>query len=149
MIITFTWILSIDFWRRFHVIVQCLRRLCEEGDAVHGFNGLKYFLTIVAVLVRTACELKKGHAWLVLAFISSAVATMMNTYWDIVVDWGLLRRHSRNFYLRDKLLISHKSVYFAAMVHDYFLRQNLFVLSLFTFLLSWYFFFPSGCHCRF
>lgn len=101
---------------------------------MHGFNGLKYLLTIVAVLVRTACELKKGHEWLVLAFISSAVATIMNTYWDIVVDWGLLRRHSRNFYLRDKLLISHKSVYFAAMVHDYLLCQNLFVLSLITFL---------------
>ncbi|XP_056165974.1 phosphate transporter PHO1 homolog 10-like [Syzygium oleosum] len=109
----------IPYWMRF---LQCLRRLCEEGDAVHGFNGLKYFLTIVAVLVRTACELKKGRAWLVLAFISSAVATIMNTYWDIVVDWGLLRRHSRNFYLRDKLLISHKSVYFAAMVLNVVLR---------------------------
>ncbi|KAI6686405.1 hypothetical protein NL676_032318 [Syzygium grande] len=109
----------IPYWMRF---LQCLRRLCEEGDVVHGFNGLKYFLTIVAVLVRTACELKKGHAWLVLAFISSAVATMMNTYWDIVVDWGLLRRHSRNIYLRDKLLISHKSVYFAAMVLNVVLR---------------------------
>ncbi|KAI3433026.1 uncharacterized protein J3R85_007209 [Psidium guajava] len=109
----------IPYWMRF---LQCLHRLCEEGDAVHGFNGLKYLLTIVAVLVRTACELKKGHAWLVLAFISSAVATIMNTYWDIVVDWGLLRRHSRNFYLRDKLLISHKSVYFAAMVLNVVLR---------------------------
>ncbi|XP_048136016.1 phosphate transporter PHO1 homolog 10-like isoform X2 [Rhodamnia argentea] len=110
---------SIPYWMRF---LQCLRRLCEEGDAVHGFNGLKYLPTIVAVLVRTACELKKGHAWLVLAFISSAIATIMNTYWDIVVDWGLLRRHSRNFYLRDKLLISHKSVYFAAMVLNVVLR---------------------------
>ncbi|KAL3751582.1 hypothetical protein ACJRO7_012419 [Eucalyptus globulus] len=109
----------IPYWMRF---LQCLRRLCEEGDAVHGFNGLKYFLTIVAVLVRTACELKKGHAWLVLAFISSAIATIMNTYWDIVVDWGLLRRHSRNFYLRDKLVISHKSVYFAAMILNVVLR---------------------------
>lgn len=83
---------------------------------MHGYNGLKYFLTIVAVLTRTTFELKKGRTWRVLALISSAVATMMNTYWDIVIDWGLLRRKSKNPFLRDKLVVSHKSVYFAAMV---------------------------------
>lgn len=83
---------------------------------MHGFNGLKYFSTIVAVLIRTAFELKKGMTWLVLALVSSSIAVMLNTYWDIVVDWGLLRRQSKNKYLRDKLLVSHKSVYFAAMV---------------------------------
>ena len=83
---------------------------------MHGYNGLKYFLTIVAVIIRTAFELKKGMTWMVLALVSSAVATIINTYWDIVMDWGLLRRHSKNVYLRDKLLVPHKSVYFAAMV---------------------------------
>lgn len=99
-----------------HLILQCLRRLCEEKDAVQGYNGLKYLLIIIAVLIRTAFELKKGTNWLVFALISSAIATAMSTYWDIVVDWGLLRRRSKNPYLRDKLVISHKSVYFAAMV---------------------------------
>lgn len=103
-----------------YVMLQCLRRLIEEKDAVHGYNGLKYFLTIVAVTVRTAFELKKGRTWMVLALVSSAVATIMNTYWDIVVDWGLLRRHSSNFCLRDKLVLSHKSVYFFAMVMPFF-----------------------------
>lgn len=80
-------------------------------------NGLKYFSTIVAVIIRTIYEIKKGKtSWMVLALISSAFATMMNTYWDIVVDWGLLRKRSKNKFLRDRLQVSHKSIYFAAMV---------------------------------
>ncbi|KAJ6689969.1 hypothetical protein OIU85_006272 [Salix viminalis] len=107
------------FWLR---LLQCIRRLCEEKDAVHGYNGLKYFLTIIAVLIRTAYELKKGTTWMVLALISSAVAVIVNTYWDIAIDWGLLRRKSKNAFLRDKLVISHKSVYFAAMILNVVLR---------------------------
>ncbi|KAG6763945.1 hypothetical protein POTOM_031395 [Populus tomentosa] len=51
-----------------------------------------------------------------------AVAVIVNTYWDIAVDWGLLRRKSKNAFLRDKLVISHKSVYFAAMIMNVVLR---------------------------
>ncbi|KAL6983454.1 hypothetical protein U1Q18_016840 [Sarracenia purpurea var. burkii] len=72
--------------------------------------------------IRTAYELRKGVCWKVLAVVSSAVATAMNTYWDIIIDWGLLQRQSRNSGLRDKLLVSHKSVYFAAMVLDVLMR---------------------------
>lgn len=90
--------------------------MLEEKDAMHGYNALKYLSTIVAVLIRTAFEVKKGVTWMALAFISSAVAMLINTYWDIVVDWGLLRKHSKNKYLRDRLLVSNKRVYFAAMV---------------------------------
>ena len=83
----------------------------------HLCNGLKYFSTIVAVIIRTVYELHKGKtSWMVLALISSAVATMMNTYWDIVVDWGLLQKQSKNKFLRDRLQVSNKSIYFVAMV---------------------------------
>lgn len=81
-------------------------------------NGLRYFLTIVDVVIRTASELKKQLTWQVLALVSSVIATMFNTYWDIFVDWGLLQRKSKNLFLRDKLLVSHKSVYSAAMILD-------------------------------
>ncbi|KAL0336422.1 UNVERIFIED_CONTAM: Phosphate transporter [Sesamum radiatum] len=101
---------------------KCVRRLFEERDFAHGYNGLRYFLTIVAVVIRTAFELRKKTAWKVLALVSSAIAAFANTYWDIVVDWGLLQRKSENLFLRDKLLITHKSVYFTAMVLDVFLR---------------------------
>ncbi|KAK4430024.1 Phosphate transporter [Sesamum alatum] len=109
----------IPYWFRF---LQCVRRLFEERDFAHGYNGLRYFLTIVAVVIRTAFELRKKIAWKVLALVSSAIAAIANTYWDIVVDWGLLQRKSKNLFLRDKLLITHKSVYFTAMVLDVFLR---------------------------
>uniref|UniRef100_A0A7N0TCF6 Uncharacterized protein n=1 Tax=Kalanchoe fedtschenkoi TaxID=63787 RepID=A0A7N0TCF6_KALFE len=109
----------IPYWIR---LLQCLRRLFEEKESVHAYNGLKYFLTIVAVAIRTAFELRKGKTWMALALVSSAVATVMNTYWDIVMDWGLLRRQLQNFLLRDKLVVSHRSVYFMAMFLYVFLR---------------------------
>ncbi|OVA12214.1 SPX [Macleaya cordata] len=109
----------LPYWSRF---LQCLRRLLEEKDVTHAYNGLKYLLTIIAVIMRTTYDLKKGMGWRVLAAVSSAIAAFMSTYWDIVKDWGLLQRHSKNPWLRDKLLISHTSVYFAAMVLNIILR---------------------------
>lgn len=97
-------------------IAQCLRRLYEEKDAMHGLNGLKYFSTILAVSTRTAYTLNNGNVWKLVAWITSANATIFSTYWDIVIDWGLFQRNSKNILLRDKLLVPHKSVYFAAMV---------------------------------
>lgn len=80
---------------------------------------MKYLMAIVAVVIRTVYELKSGTPWLVMALITSAMAVAYNTYWDIVVDWGLLRRNSKNLFLRDRLLVSHKTVYYIAMVIHY------------------------------
>ncbi|KAL3631192.1 hypothetical protein CASFOL_024176 [Castilleja foliolosa] len=106
-------------WRFF----QCLRRLADEKDAMQGYNGLKYLSTIVAVSTRTAYTLNRGStSWRVTAWATSIIATTVSTYWDIVIDWGLFQRHSKNPYLRDKLLISNKSVYFVAIVLNVLLR---------------------------
>ncbi|KAL3631188.1 Phosphate transporter PHO1 3 [Castilleja foliolosa] len=106
-------------WRLF----QCLRRLADEKDAMQGYNGLKYLSTIVAVSTRTAYTLNRGSAsWKLTAWATSIIATVVSTYWDIVIDWGLFQRHSKNRLLRDKLLIPHKSVYFVAMVLNVLLR---------------------------
>ncbi|KAL6513930.1 hypothetical protein OROHE_019386 [Orobanche hederae] len=109
----------IPYWFRF---LQCVRRLLEEKELAHAYNGLRYFWTIIAVVIRTTFELRKEIPWKVLALVSSAIAAIANTYWDIVVDWGLLQRKSKNLFLRDRLLVSHKSVYFGAMVLDILLR---------------------------
>ncbi|KAK9750734.1 hypothetical protein RND81_02G217600 [Saponaria officinalis] len=111
----------IPYWIRF---LQCLRRLFQEQDRMHGYNALKYLLAVVAVVVRTVYELKKGTAWMVMALVTSAMAVAYNTYWDLVVDWGLLRRNSKNFYLRDRLLVSHKSIYYIAMTINVLLRAT-------------------------
>ena len=97
--------------------MQCLRRLFEEKNPEQGYNGLKYLLTIVAVCLRTAYSFHKGDiAWRMVAAISSAAAAIFSTYWDFVHDWGLLNRTSKNRWLRDKLIIPQKKVYFIAMV---------------------------------
>ncbi|KAK7295400.1 hypothetical protein RJT34_18307 [Clitoria ternatea] len=109
----------IPFWIR---CLQCIRRLLEERNMMHGLNGLKYISTLVALVMRSTNELDRGMVWKVLAATSSSIATIANTYWDIVIDWGLLRRNSRNPWLRDKLSVPNKSVYFVAMVLNVILR---------------------------
>lgn len=117
---TFYFIVAvIPYWSR---LLQCLRRLYEERDPMQGYNGIKYFLTIVAVILRTTYGLDKGMGWKTLAWIFSAIAAIVSTYWDLVIDWGLLQRRSKNRWLRDKLLVPHKSVYFGAMVLNVLLR---------------------------
>ena len=97
---------------------QCLRRLVEEKDGMQGLNGLKYFATIVAVTTRTAYSRSHSDEWYKIAWVASGVAAASGTYWDLVLDWGLLQRNSKNRWLRDKLLIPHHSVYFGAMVRS-------------------------------
>ncbi|KAL5722927.1 Phosphate transporter PHO1 3 [Ranunculus cassubicifolius] len=112
-------IATIPYWWRFF---QCIRRLFEEKDPMQGYNGLKYFSTIIAVCLRTAYSRNKSVTWLVLAWIFSIISAIVSTYWDLVIDWGLLQKDSKNPWLRDKLLVPHKSVYFGAMVLNVLLR---------------------------
>ncbi|KAL1804300.1 hypothetical protein ACET3Z_032947 [Daucus carota] len=109
----------IPYWSR---LLQCLRRLVEEKDGMQGLNGLKYFATIVAVTTRTAYSRSHSDEWYKIAWVASGVAAASGTYWDLVLDWGLLQRNSKNRWLRDKLLIPHHSVYFGAMVLNVLLR---------------------------
>ncbi|KAF5745461.1 Phosphate transporter PHO1 -like protein [Tripterygium wilfordii] len=111
-----------DFFLADQLTSQCLRRLLEEKDPMQGLNGLKYLVTVIAICMRTAFSLNKGMTWKLLAWIFSAVAAIFATYWDLVVDWGLLQRHSKNRWLRDRLLVPHKSVYFGVMVLNILLR---------------------------
>ncbi|GMJ11643.1 PHO1 homolog 3 [Hibiscus trionum] len=117
---TFYFIVAvIPYWSR---LLQCVRRFHDEKDSMQAFNGLKYFLTIVAVCMRTAYGLDRRTSWEALAWTFSAMAAIYGTYWDLVVDWGLLQRRSKNRWLRDKLLIPYKTVYFGAMALNVLLR---------------------------
>ncbi|KAL0738956.1 hypothetical protein Bca4012_015166 [Brassica carinata] len=110
---TFYFIVAvIPYWLR---LLQCIRRIIEEKDRMHGYNAIKYLLTIVAACLRTAYTLNRGTTWNITAWVFSGAATLYATYWDIVVDWGLLQRGCKNSFLRDKLLVPHKTVYYAAM----------------------------------
>ncbi|CAN6894725.1 unnamed protein product [Brassica oleracea] len=117
---TFYFIVAvIPYWLRF---LQCIRRIIEENDLSHVYNAAKYLLTIVAACLRTAYTLNRGTTWNITAWVFSGVATLYATYWDIVIDWGLLQRGCKNCFLRDKLLVPHKTVYYAAMVLNVLLR---------------------------
>ncbi|KAK1401322.1 hypothetical protein POM88_000927 [Heracleum sosnowskyi] len=111
---TFHYIVAIiPYWSR---LLQCLRRL-EEKDGMQGLNGLKYFAIIVAVTTRTAYSHSRDSTeWYIIAWVASGVASASGTYWDHVLDWGLLQGNSKNRWLRDKLLIPDHNVYFGAMV---------------------------------
>ncbi|XP_033129294.1 phosphate transporter PHO1 homolog 2 [Brassica rapa] len=107
-------------------LLQCMRRMFEERSLEQGYNGVKYLLTIIAVCLRTAYvfETNKNHKFIlkVLAGSASVLAAVFCTYWDFVHDWGLLNRTSKNRWLRDKLLVPHKRVYFIAMILNVVLR---------------------------
>ncbi|CAN8273941.1 unnamed protein product [Cochlearia groenlandica] len=109
----------IPYWLRF---LQCVRRIFEEKDLKHGYNAIKYLFTIVAACLRTAYTLNRGTTWNISAWVFSGVSTVYATYWDIVVDWGLLQRRCKNSFLRDKLLVPYKTVYYTAMVMNVLLR---------------------------
>lgn len=102
----------------FFSFFQSIRRLVEEKDKMHGLNALKYLSTILAVAARTIFEMKRGTYWLTVAVTTSSIATLFNTYWDIFRDWGLMNRNSKNPWLRDKLLVPYKSIYFIVMVNQ-------------------------------
>ncbi|XP_047306966.1 phosphate transporter PHO1 homolog 7-like [Impatiens glandulifera] len=117
---TFLFIVAIiPYWIRF---LQCLRRMSEGKKAREGANALKYLSTIVAVSFRTANTLNQSFAWNLAAWITSGIATIFVMYWDIVIDWGLFQKNSKNKWLRDELVIPHKSVYYVASVLNLLLR---------------------------
>ena len=84
---------------------------------MHLANGGKYFAAMVAVVVSLTYHNYRTNGWMAMFIISSILATTYQLYWDFVVDWGLLRADSKNFLLRDQLILDNKSVYFLSMVN--------------------------------
>ncbi|KAI3784854.1 hypothetical protein L1987_43961 [Smallanthus sonchifolius] len=109
----------VPYWIR---VLQCIRRFCEGRDSTQAMNGLKYLSTIAAVVSRAIYTQNRGTTLRIIAASTSGVATIFSTYWDLVMDWGLLCRNSENPWLRDKLILPSKSIYFIAMVLNVILR---------------------------
>ncbi|PIN04434.1 hypothetical protein CDL12_23033 [Handroanthus impetiginosus] len=109
----------IPFWWR---VLQCLRRLFEEKNHMQGLNSLKYFSTVIALVMRTIYDLRRQMFWRIMAATTSGVTTICSTYWDIVIDWGLLQKNAKNRWLRDELLIPYNAVYFVVIVVNILLR---------------------------
>jgi hypothetical protein len=114
-----------DVEGRIICLEQCIRRWAEEKDSVHIANAGKYLSAMAAVALKITYSKNSGAGWLAMFFIASTIATIYHVYWDTVIDWGLLRRDSKNKWLRDELLIKHKWIYFASMVLHHFLAPQL------------------------
>nr|XP_043614561.1 phosphate transporter PHO1 homolog 9-like [Erigeron canadensis] len=109
----------VPYWIR---ALQCVRRYFEGKDSTQALNALKYFSTIVAVVSRTLYDQRKGMTLKILAASTSGITTIFVTYWDLFLDWGLLDKRSKNPWLRDKLILPNRSIYFIAMVVNVILR---------------------------
>lgn len=90
----------------------------EEGDANHLANLGKYVSAIFAAGARLTYAMYPNTCWLILVVLSSTIATIYQLYWDFVKDWGLLNPHSKNPWLRDELILKHKSLYFISIVSN-------------------------------
>ena len=96
--------------------LQCLRRYHDERDVHQLQNAGKYMSAMIAMVMRLTYSQEFTVVWRVLFIISSIIATIYALYWDLCVDWGLLNRHSKNKWLRDKIILKRKYLYFIAMV---------------------------------
>ncbi|MCO5609232.1 hypothetical protein L7F22_063456 [Adiantum nelumboides] len=116
----FAYVVSmLPYWWR---LAQCIRRWIDERNSEHIPNGIKYFSGLVAAGVALTYNYQKTTAWLAVFIVISSVVAVYQLYWDLYKDWGLLRSGSKNYMLRDQLILKKKSLYYASMVFNTILR---------------------------
>jgi hypothetical protein len=107
------------YWRA----MQCLRRYLEEGCDINQLaNAGKYVSAMVAAAVRFKHVATPTPFWLYMVVISSLGATIYQLYWDFVKDWGFCNCKSKNFWLRDELILKNRPIYYASMLLNLGLR---------------------------
>uniref|UniRef100_A0ACD5YV78 Uncharacterized protein n=1 Tax=Avena sativa TaxID=4498 RepID=A0ACD5YV78_AVESA len=106
------------YWRA----MQCLRRYLEEHDTNQLANAGKYVSALVAAVVRFKYSVTPTPFWMWMVVILSSCATLYQLYWDFVKDWGFFTPRSKNFWLRDELILKNKSIYYLSMVVNLALR---------------------------
>ncbi|KAF6169777.1 hypothetical protein GIB67_034169 [Kingdonia uniflora] len=106
------------FWRA----MQCLRRWFDESEVDHLANLGKYVSAMIAAGVRLTFALYPTQLWWCMALVTSSLATVYQLYWDFVKDWGLFNRSSKNYLLRDELILKNKSSYYMSIVINMALR---------------------------
>jgi len=107
----------VTYWFR---LAQSVRRYRDTKMSLHGYNALKYFVTILVYIANIfrndSTEL--FYTWIGLYIVK----TIYNLYWDNYISWGLLRtKNHKKFGLREKLIFP-RWVYYFAMVSNFALR---------------------------
>ena len=116
-------------WFRF---AQCLRRYRDTKQAFpHLVNAGKYltgFLVIITNAVRRATAIHywtnpKSNPFLYLWILTTLIGSTYKCIWDLKMDWGLFaKKPGENKYLRDQLIYSSRSYYYAAILFNVILR---------------------------
>ncbi|KAJ4461476.1 putative xenotropic and polytropic retrovirus receptor 1 [Paratrimastix pyriformis] len=118
------------FWRA----MQALRMWIDTRAAMpHCLNLVKYVLSLMAVLAGVLYNSTNSqgrglpmvsHLWLwtpwgITWFVLFLVSSLLSFFYDVFLDWGLGRIHSKNFLLRDELFFTRHWVYWAAIALDF------------------------------
>lgn len=120
---------------------QCLRRYRDTADKnkrTHLANLLKYTLTMTGSIISGGWFVAKIPACYYIWIVTMLISTLYSTYWDVVMDWGLM---VNNRILREHLVYSWPSVYYFALFTNAILRWTwtlAFILPQATSLFVWY-----------
>ncbi|EDO17705.1 hypothetical protein Kpol_1033p8 [Vanderwaltozyma polyspora DSM 70294] len=93
-----------NFWR----FLQCLRRYADSRDAFpHLPNAVKYAVGVAFSYTFCKFRLAKDHSTTKSIFIIvSLVNSCYTIFWDLLMDWSLFQKSSKNLFLRDDLYLA-------------------------------------------
>ena len=101
---------------------QCIRKYLDYHHKTYLIDSLKYVSYLIYITINSYKKLSSGFTHIyTIGLIWHLVVVVYAYLWDVIQDWGLLRRKSRNYLLRDNLLYPKKFYYFA-MVTNLVLR---------------------------
>ncbi|GAA99323.1 hypothetical protein E5Q_06018 [Mixia osmundae IAM 14324] len=108
-------------------IGQCTRRYVDSREKMHIANIVKYLLNSAYFasyfVYRVYANERRTSAAFILWVIISIINSAYSSYWDIAVDWSLLKRHSKHWLLRPELgYKTAKWFYYWAMISNIILR---------------------------
>lgn len=122
------WILFVSLIPAFIRFGTCVNIcLINKSFFPQGLNAAKYGFSVLAAYCSYLFSQNENffYLWLVIATISGAYAFV----WDLKMDWGFLQIGTKNFLLRDKLVIKDLKIYYLSIFWDFVFRF-FFVLTL-------------------
>ncbi|KAF7360315.1 Signal transduction protein [Mycena venus] len=106
-------------------LIQSFRRYADSRLPTHLINAGKYGAGIVNYLCYFIWRHRGGHYDTSFAFwiLSNSFYTTYALIWDFLMDWSILRLHSRHFLLRQELVYTnHIFMYYLAIATNTLIR---------------------------
>lgn len=105
-------------------LAQCLNVAIRTKDPVdRKFQIINIFKISTAVHSNTWAFLMRYFSWAEFVWYGAAVLSSLSFYaWDVLRDFAVFQRGSRNRFLRDQLAYPKKWVYYLAIVLNLFFR---------------------------